>query len=153
MIYRLHRNGQNLGSFPLAELRRRRLAGELDGNEFARREGMADWERLDDVLVRQTRNEASPAPPPLPRSARRDGLHPVALTAIIAGVCLFVASLAFVAYRTYRTITTASRILPIISARNQRLQVNTRLSALTAASKPVVWTTNTLTIAQVRKLP
>ncbi len=53
MSYHLNRNGESLGVFPLDELRRKRGAGELTGNELVWCQGMANWEPLDFVLRRE----------------------------------------------------------------------------------------------------
>src|SRR5262245_41238402 len=50
MNYHLHRNGQTVGVFPLEELRRRREAGELSGNDLVWRDGMTSWQTLDSIL-------------------------------------------------------------------------------------------------------
>jgi hypothetical protein len=50
MEYHLHRRGQNVGIFPLEELRRRRDVGELSGEDLVWREGMTEWTSLDSVL-------------------------------------------------------------------------------------------------------
>ena len=50
MNYHLHRQGASEGEFPLDELRRRREAGELKGDELVWREGMSHWQALDFVL-------------------------------------------------------------------------------------------------------
>ncbi|HSY42510.1 MAG TPA: DUF4339 domain-containing protein, partial [Candidatus Acidoferrum sp.] len=68
MNYRVRRQGQDLGTFPLEELRRRREAGEFNGGEYVQGEGMTDWQPLDLVLQQGHRI----TPPPLPSSFARD---------------------------------------------------------------------------------
>jgi hypothetical protein len=66
MNYHLHHQGQDLGVFSLEELRRRRQAGELSGDESVWCEGMADWQSLDTVLSAAAASSPSPTPPPVP---------------------------------------------------------------------------------------
>jgi hypothetical protein len=69
MNYQLHREGRNVEVLSLAELRRRREAGELDGQELVWREGMTNWQWLDTVLERDAGNLPRTTPPPIPNSA------------------------------------------------------------------------------------
>jgi hypothetical protein len=50
MQYHLSQNGQNVGTFELEELRRRRDTGELAGGSLVWCPGMAGWQTLDTVL-------------------------------------------------------------------------------------------------------
>src|SRR5690349_21394025 len=50
MNYRMRRQGEDLGAFPLEELRRRLEAGELTGGEYVQGEGKTDWQPLGLVL-------------------------------------------------------------------------------------------------------
>ena len=70
MDYHLHCDGQSLGVFPLRELHQRRNAGELTGQEFVWREGMADWATLNSVLEAAGLGPG-PIPPPIPAPVRR----------------------------------------------------------------------------------
>ncbi len=71
MNYHLCRNGQNAGIFPLEELHRRRLAGELSGGDLVWCEGMAVWQMLDSVLwLKGFSLPANSALPPRPGSGK-----------------------------------------------------------------------------------
>src|SRR6266498_1965203 len=63
MNYHLHRNGQTVGVFSVEELRRRREAGELSGNDLVWREGMPTWQTLDSIL-----QSGTPTPTGIPPS-------------------------------------------------------------------------------------
>jgi len=138
MNYHLHRNGQTVGVFSLEELRRRRESGELSGNDFVWREGMPTWQTLDSVLGR-TGAGSSGAPPQVQdsRTTSNRGLIwglSIGAAVIVAG--LVVLSLVAVRYaRKFQQITNQS-------AGN---------GAVELASKEVSVSTNTLTIADVRK--
>jgi hypothetical protein len=146
VIYRLHREGQNLGAFPLDELQRRRATGELGGNEFVWCEGMPDWEPLDSMLERSALAGSQPRPPPVPTSARKRTMRPA--VKVLIGVSIAVACGLFLfgvrsAYRAVRLVRNAGLSSPGGPARA------TRSDAYAAASKPVVWTSNTWTAAVV----
>jgi hypothetical protein len=66
MNYHLSRDGQNLGVFPLDELRRSRAAGRFDGSEFVWCAGMTEWQPIDSVL---TAKPAPSAPPVISATA------------------------------------------------------------------------------------
>jgi len=100
MNYHLNRQGQDLGVFTLAELRRRRALGELNGTEQVLPEGGAEWEALDVVLAPFA--EARSTPPPVPVSARkkRASRRVVWVLAILAVV--FLAGTSLVGILVYR---------------------------------------------------
>src|SRR6267142_1373426 len=69
MDYHLHSNGQTVGIFPLEELHRRRLRGEVNGADHVWRDGRAQWELLDSVLVANGLPLPTATPPPIPANA------------------------------------------------------------------------------------
>jgi hypothetical protein len=142
MNYRMRRQGVDLGVFTLEELRRRRESGELTGGEYIQGEGMPDWQPLDWVLQQGYRV----VPPPLPLSVSKGGLNPGAIwLMVVVGVIVFVSFGVFVGLSFQRGYQSA-----INSARTRRSLNQSRPEAMTAASKPVTWTTNTLTARDVQ---
>lgn len=143
MNYRMRRQGEDLGVFTLEELRRHRESGELTGGEYIQGEGMPDWQPLDLVLQQGYRV----VPPPLPLSVSKGGLNPGAIwLMVVVGVIVFVAFCVFVGLSFQRGYQSA-----INSARTRRSLNQSRPEAMTAASKPVTWTTNTLTTQDIQK--
>ena len=143
MNYRMRRQGEDLGVFTLDELRRRRESGELTGGEYIQSEGMSDWQPLDLVLQQGYRV----VPPPLPLSVSKGGLSPGVIGLVVAvGVILFVAFCAYVGISFQRGFQTA-----INSSRPRRNLNPSSQAGVAAASKPVAWTTNTLTALDVQK--
>jgi len=146
MNYRMRRQGEDLGAFSLDELRRRRESGELTGAEYLQGEGMSDWQPLDLVLQQGYRV----IPPPLPPSASKGGPSQGIIWLIIAsGVIFFICLVGFFAYMAVnfqRGYQAAIR-----PARTQQRLNQSNPEAVTAARKPVVWTTNTLTAWDVQK--
>jgi hypothetical protein len=138
MNYHLHRNGQTVGIFSLEELRRRRETGELSGNDLVWREGMSSWQTLDSILQ-------SGGPPPIPETARvrasSTGRHALIWSLSIVAV-LFVAGM--VSLWVVATVKTARRIQQVANQRSGN-------SSVELASKEVAVSTNTLTIADIRK--
>jgi hypothetical protein len=132
MNYHLHRNGQTLGTFPLEELRRRREAGELSGNDLVWREGMPSWQTLDSVLY-----PSITGAPASPRSSRKRALIwglSIATVLLVSGfVAVCIVALKY-ARRFQQTVSEDSR--------NDSVEV---------ASKEISVPTNTLTVADVRK--
>jgi hypothetical protein len=141
MDYHLHQQGQTVGIFPLEELRRRRQAGELTGTELVWCPGMVQWQPLDGVLQSQT--QASASTPPL-SSARAPNKIPawVIVGIIIVGL-VFLSAFGIGVYQFIRGFRLGFR--QAVSRRERPA----RESALTEASKPIVWTTNTLTMAKM----
>ena len=143
MNYRMRRQGEDLGVFTLEELRRRRESGELTGGEYIQGEGMLDWQPLDLVLQQGYRV----VPPPLPSSVAKGGLNPGAIWLMVA-----VGAIAFVAYFAYVGISFQRGFQSSIDSSRSRRRSNASGSeGLAAASKPVTWTTNTLTAEDVQK--
>src|SRR5437879_3154916 len=83
MEYHLHYQGRNLGVFSLDELRRRRGAGELSGNELVWRQGMTNWQPLDSLLQSSEIRRPIPPPLPVPRPARRSHRATVWITVAV----------------------------------------------------------------------
>ncbi|MGA3283783.1 MAG: DUF4339 domain-containing protein [Verrucomicrobiota bacterium] len=146
MNYRMRRQGKDLGIFSLEELRRRRESGELTGSEYVQGEGRPDWQPLDLVLQQGYRV----IPPPLPPSVSRNRPNQGVIWLIVAGgvivFIIFVAFFVYLAINFQRGYQTA-----IHSARVQRNLNRSSSEGVAAASKPVVWTTNTLTARDVQK--
>lgn len=146
MNYEVRRQGQSLGVFPLEELRRRRQAGEFTGGEYVQGEGMVDWQPLDLVLQQGYRL----TPPPLPANVRRNQPNSALIwTSIVGGaVLIFAVVLAFGVLIS----KIQKDVLPFPSQPRQNIALNeSNPGALAIASRPIVWTTNTLTSAIVQK--
>jgi hypothetical protein len=140
MNYHLHDGYRELGVFPLEDLRRRRQAGALTGEEFAWSPGMTDWLPLDEVLRRDASVAAAPpalSPPPL--SGEKPGRNTVLV------VLALVASVGFVLVMTATGIFAARFALHSHNATSSEREEDSGESAVDLASKPVVWNTNTLT--------
>ncbi len=132
MNYHLHYQGQNLGVFPLEELRNRRNSGELTGQEFVWCQGMRDWKTLDSVL-----NPASRKKP--------DGLLIVGVAVGVLFFLLFFSGLGYLAVKGFNQGRRAAIRIP------QGTGFESRKSAVATASAPIVSNSNTLTAASVLK--
>jgi len=143
MNYHLNQNGQNLGIFPLEELRRRRNAGELTGRELVWRDGMPQWLPLDSVL-----HPASP--PPLASFSspvKPKKLHPLVVVGVVAAVVfilIFVGLFGVVVHRALRQI-------PSSASQPKTTSYTEASSAMAAASRPVECNSNTFTWSDVQK--
>jgi hypothetical protein len=144
MNYHLHKQGQSLGVFPLEELQRRRNAGELDGTEHVWCEGMPDWAPIDTILQPVAPAPRPISPPPLPASSVKRGSNRTVIWVVAGLLVLFVVIVTVVGIVSARI---GSRFLPIL---NQAARSSGR-DDMAAASKPVSWTTNTLTELDVQK--
>lgn len=147
MNYHLNQNGRDAGIFPLEELRRRREAGGLSGNEQVWTEGMAQWQSLDSVLQSVSPSAAPKfiAPPPLPPGHRRR-ISPLVIALLaIAGLCFLIVavSIGVVAFRV-------ARLMPVVSGGATSDQTGRR-DAMEAASRPIVWDAHTRTAADATK--
>src|ERR1700722_3613077 len=142
MNYHVHRQGENLGVFSLEELRSRREAGEFTGAEYLQGEGMSDWQPLDLVLEQGYRV----APPPLPSSISQGGPSQTAIWVMIGGGGILCAVLVFLAGKAQQGVLSV-----LNRTGSQRIFNEPRPQAAAAASKPVLWTTNTLTVADATK--
>ncbi|HEX7617561.1 MAG TPA: DUF4339 domain-containing protein [Verrucomicrobiae bacterium] len=142
MKFEVRRQGENLGAFSLEELHRRRDAGELTGGEYVQAEGMPDWQPLDLVLQR-----GYSTPPPLPPSApnSREPSPVLVWAAIVLGAIFFVVAFVLFVRNVQKVSATAIRQSQVGNLNQPRPQ------AIAAASKPVVWTTNTLTQTDANK--
>ena len=143
MKYRLHLQGQDLGSFSLEELRRRRRTGELTGAEHVWREGMADWETLDAVLAASGLPSASSTPPPLPTSAAK---RKVArwLVAVLATVSLVL--IGGLVLGVYKAVSIGKRAMEAYERVNRDGQLETG-----TAAGPIVSATNAMTYRDVQE--
>ena len=142
MDYHLHQQGQTVGAFPLEELCRRRKAGELTGSELVWCQGMAEWRPLDTVLQREMPG-AGPAPTPLPKS--ESNLIPtLMMIGVVLGGVVILAVFGFLILYRVHGLSPAVRQAVAAVERPGRAS-----SALEEASKPVRWTTNTLTAAKM----
>jgi hypothetical protein len=146
MDYRMRRQGEDLGVFSLEELRRRRESGELTGGEYIQGEGRLDWQPLDLVLQHGYRF----IPPPLPPSVSRSGPNQGVIWLIVTGGMIFF--ILFIAFFVYVGINAQRGYLATInSARAQRGLDRSSSEGVGAASKPVTWSTNTLTVRDFEK--
>ncbi len=131
MDYHLAQNGRDVGVFPLEELRRRREAGELNGAELVWCAGMSNWQPLDSVLHQHTPSGPSAAPPPV--TTRRSSR--ILIWIAVAAVAVVVAGLAFVGIAVMKF---AERFHEAATETSSDRSVD-------VSSKPVTWTTNSLT--------
>jgi hypothetical protein len=144
MNYHLHRDGQNLGIFPLEELRNWRQTGRLNGEELVWCAGMSDWQTLDEML---RQNAPGPASTPLPLSPvpGSKSRTPVALiVAVIVGSVLFLLLTVAVGIFAVRFVMHSKSTLRHAGQWDSE-------SAVALAGRPVAGSTNTLTAADVQK--
>lgn len=145
MNYRVRRRGEELGIFPIEELRRRREIGEFSGGEYVQREGMSDWQVLD--LVLQQGYQVIPPPiPPSPASGPGPGL----VWGIIGGavVCLFliIVGFGFFVAKVQREVATTINQSHANYGLNQA-----NPQAVATAGEPIQWTTRSQTYADEEK--
>ena len=136
MDYHLKQDGKTTGVFPLEELCRRRKAGELTGTEWVWCDGMAEWQRLDTVLQREMPGTVL-LPPPIPKPEPRRIFTVMTVSVVLAVLAVF-SVFGILGYKFVHGIQ-----------RGLKQATPHRGPALAAASKPVQWTTNTLTAAKV----
>jgi hypothetical protein len=144
MNYYVRKQGEDIGVFPLEELRRKRAAGELTGAEYVQAEGRTDWQPLDMVL-----QQGSPlTPPPLPPSVARNETNPVLVwSAIIGGIVICLLFVIAFGYAISK-ITTGSH--PFLD----RPRINMgepNPESIPVAAKPIAWTNTTQTAADSQK--
>lgn len=142
MDYHVNRQGQNLGVFPLEEVRSRRRSGEFDGTELVWTGGMAEWRHIDAVL--QDPGSARPAPPPIPAGANQRRTSPAVPWLIALAVVGFFGAMAFVAFQTAKVVrSTLHGAKPSASGRAG--------DPVAIVSRPLVWGTNSSTVADVNR--
>jgi hypothetical protein len=144
MNYHLNHNGQNLGIFSLEELQRRRASGELTGTELVWTEGMDAWQPLNTVLP-------PPAIAPVPPKINASKSSPV-LVWVLVIVGLFFVGMIVAGVIGYRMV-----VRPLVEEFTPRAGGSSagrvvEMSAMNAASQPVVTGSNSLTAADVLKL-
>lgn len=143
MNYRVNRGGQDLGFFTLEDMKRMRDAGTFTGNELVWCEGMEQWQPLNNILPGQPPKFIAPPPPSPP--PKRVLNRAVVAVLVIAGA-LFVGGLVTFGVFGYRVFQTVP-----VRQLSQITEPKTRSTAYMAASRPVSWTTNTQTWADVQK--
>ncbi len=147
MNYYVRRQGQDLGIFPLEELRRRRQTGEMTGSEYVQGEGTTDWQPLDMVLQQGHRF----TPPPLPMAAsRNDSNQTLMWVGIAVGVILLfviVIASAVLLNKFQSAITPMARA----SHSSNSAMSESNPGAVAIASQPIVWNTNSLTYLDAQK--
>jgi hypothetical protein len=131
MEYHLHCRGQNIGVFPLEELRRRRGAGELSGEDLVWREGMPDWVSLNSVLMASDVGS--------PTNSRRLPLwgKVTAILLVLVGVTV--------------TLFVCARFLTQFRWTVQEDSLPGSDDAIEVAGKPIITGTNTLTTEDIGK--
>jgi hypothetical protein len=144
MNYHLHRDGENLGIFPLEELRSWRQTGRLNGKELVWCAGMSDWQTLDTVL-RQNAPGLASAPRPLsPGPAAKSGAPVALIVAVVVACVLFLLIAAAVGVFAVKFVMHHQSTLRHARQRDSE-------SAVALAGKPVAGSTNTVTAAEVQK--
>lgn len=138
MNYHVRRQGEDLGIFSGEELRLRRQSGQFSGNEYVQREGAPDWQPIDLVLQYGFRM----TPPPLPTAAARPrGANPALIGVIVVlsifGILVFAGFFVWVMSRAMTVAQGAANLA--------------HPGALAVASRPLVWTTNSLTCKDANK--
>ncbi len=142
MNYRVRRQGEELGTFSMEELRERRAAGALTGNEYLQGEGRSDWQPLD--LVLQHGLSAMTPPMPAPPARRGPNLRMIWGIVVLSGL-LVLGGVGIGIYKVVKVMTA------LRSARGGTQQPAGNPDAIKAAKKPVSWTTNTLTQTEVNQ--
>ncbi|HTV42025.1 MAG TPA: hypothetical protein VMF08_15690 [Candidatus Sulfotelmatobacter sp.] len=144
MNYRVRRQGADLGSFPLEELRRKREAGQFTGAEYVQGAGNSDWQPLDLVLTQGYRT-----PPPIPQMPSRSGPNQTLIWIGIGGGILlsflFVLGVGYFMTKLQRDLLTANRL------QSNRGFNMTNPEAAATAGKPIVWDKTTRTFADEQK--
>lgn len=152
MNFQLKKAGKDLGDFPLAELRRRRDAGELTGTELVWREGMDQWAALDAVLrAEAAKTPAMALPPELPPPVpARPPANRMVWGLVAIGAVVVIISLVSAGVLIWKQ---SSRVSPVevIGELQQPITRAVDQAGIEIASQPIVWKTNTLTVADVRR--
>lgn len=147
MNYRLRKDGQETAAFTLQELRRRRDAGELTGNELIAVEGTDQWNNLNQVL--QAALPRFLPPPPLP-PAQKKSVNWMLIAVLILAGGLFITFAIVAGLAAYRGVQLAGPLWRRVQT-NPGRSVAGQPGAIAAASRPVTWTTNTQTWLDVQK--
>jgi hypothetical protein len=134
--------------FPLEELRRRRALRELSGSEYVWREGMANWQFLDDMLAQNPPPAGGPLPPPVPLPAMKRPADRGVNWGVVAAFSLFIG---LVVAGVIVGITYRSSLLPALNPTISRGVQQGSPSGMEEASKPVTWTKHTLTATDIQK--
>jgi hypothetical protein len=147
MDFHLHRNGEDAGVFPLTELQRKLISGEISGTDLVWAEGMANWEPVDAVL----RRSGLGVPPPVPRPPVPAAPHKPRAPKIVPWVLGLAAIVAVVvgAWFGFVAVKVASQVKRAVQVA-QGVGIN-RTDGLAIANRPIILTTNTLTQADVLK--
>jgi hypothetical protein len=143
MKYKVRRQGENLGEFSLEELTRRRETGEFSGGEYVQLAGALDWQPLDSVIQHGYRTAPS-TPPPLATGGLSN-------PAIIWGLVLFGFVLMMALVFFFARVATQERQRAYQRAYNfnsRQYSNRSHEQPVAVASQPVVWTTNTSTMAE-----
>jgi hypothetical protein len=101
---------------------------------------MTAWVPLDSVLAPSHVGAAAATPPPIPLRDRKQKSNPVVVWTLVAAAVAFVGGVVFFGYL-------AMQVAPIV---RQNVRQANNSDGREAASKPLSWTTNTLTEADVR---
>ncbi len=144
MNYHLHRDGQNLGIFPLEELRGWRKTGRLNGEELVWCAGMSDWQTLDKVLRQNAPGQAPATLPLSPVPGSKSGTNVALIVAVVLGSVLFLLITVAVGIFAVRFVMHSKSTLRHASQQDSE-------PAVALAGKPVAGSTNTLTAAVVQK--
>ncbi|HTB83032.1 MAG TPA: GYF domain-containing protein [Candidatus Sulfotelmatobacter sp.] len=136
MNYHLSRKGENLGTFPLEEIRRRRASGELDGSEFVWQEGWNQWYPVDSAL-----SLGGPHNPPPIKSGDRTQIAAIAIiftVVLLAGGFVYLnvrglmgkAFLGQSSYRSGRSLALVAASKPIKVGPDSRTEADTSQAAI-----------------------
>ncbi len=146
MNYRVRRKGEDLGFFPLEELRRRRETGEFTGGEYVQREGMTDWQALDLVLQQGYRV----MPPRVPGAVSSGGPAPAIIWTIV-GVAVVIVLLVLTGFGYFIARIQREMAINVDGIRNNAALNEMNPQAVATAGEPIVWTTNSQTYLDVQR--
>jgi hypothetical protein len=141
MDYLVSRAGKEIGMVSLAELHRRRRTGEFNGTEFVWRDGMPQWAGIDYILAHEgfAGQAASPS----------SSSNPLVWVTVIIVIAILTGA-SFTGYIVYKSFTSARKVATQKSIqRSYKNKVGGSSYDVKIASKPITWTSNTLTQAEV----
>jgi hypothetical protein len=147
MNYRLKQDDQEVGTFTVEELRRRRDAGELAGTDLVAPEGADEWRPLDDVLPKPMPKFI--APPPLPPVPPKKMNWLVVAVLVMAGGLMLTFAIVF-GLAIHRGLQLAAPGLRRAITSGSPGSTD-RSAAMVAASRPVTWSTDTPTWVQAQR--